>query len=337
MRRLRRPLCTVPTLADEGIAGKKRLQHRAAYETDSTVPSSFEPYWSRPDVRGMLHAMQGRVCSYCGIRTNGLDVEHFRPKGHIEGDPDHGGYWWLAYEATNYFLGCTVCNQKRKKNRFPLAAGTPRVSYDRQNQIGHEARILFDPALDPVEEWLSLEWNDVTCRLVPAPTLPQSQQRRVEEVIDFFGLNLDPELRKQRSIIYEDSARAARDQRWEDLRRMSMRHCPHSFVARFVLLEVAPSQAPSSEDGLRNLLHHLRADLCSQVREIQDLKDRGKLPSPQDLRQLESLCWALIILQKDPPANVSVPDVLSELLEQENPRVRTDILLMFQEIESQVS
>lgn len=281
--------------------------------------------------------MQGRVCSYCGIKTNGLDVEHFRPKGHIDSDPDHGGYWWLAYEATNYYLGCTVCNQKRKKNRFPLAAGTQRLSYDLRDGIEHEARILFDPALDPVEEWLSLEWDDVTCRLVPAPTLTQFERQRAQEVVDFFGLNLDPELRKQRSTIYEDSVRAAKDERWDDLRRMSMRHYPHSIVARFVLSQVAPNQLPSSADELQDLLHHIWDDLRTQVREIQHLKDRGKIASPQDLRQLESLCWALAILQKDPPADVAVSDILSELLEQENPRVRTDILLRFQEIEAQAN
>lgn len=64
-----------------------------------------------------------------------LDVEHYRPKVAITewaGSPsivsdapppeiDVGpGYWWLAFEWTNYFLACQPCNQGWKRNLFPV-------------------------------------------------------------------------------------------------------------------------------------------------------------------------------------------------------------------------
>src|ERR1700690_2130973 len=122
MRRLRRPQYPIPTMADTGVGGRRRLNDRLEY-AGKIIPKSFPPHWTKPDVKGLLHAMQGRICAYCGMSTNGLDVEHFRPKGSIRNDQAHKGYWWLAYEVSNYLLGCTVCNRNRKKTSFPLLLG----------------------------------------------------------------------------------------------------------------------------------------------------------------------------------------------------------------------
>lgn len=152
MRRLRRPQYVVPTMADSGPGGRRRLSDRLEYESNRTLPVTFPKHWSRPDVRGLLHAMQGRICAYCGMSTSGLDVEHFRPKGSIEGDEAPGGYWWLAYESSNYFLGCTVCNSKRKRASFPLLPDATRCTYATRVAIASEGRLLLDPAEDPIEE-----------------------------------------------------------------------------------------------------------------------------------------------------------------------------------------
>ena len=194
MRRLRRPQYTVPTMADSGAGGRRRLGDRMEYAQATTVPVVFPGHWTRPDVKGLLHAMQGRICAYCGMSTNGLDVDHFRPKGAIEDDEAHGGYWWLAYECSNYFLGCTVCNRSRKKTRFPLVPGAVRCTYETRDALAAERRILLDPAEDPVEEWLTIDRADVTGRLIPNLGLDASARARVQDAIDLFGLNLDPEV-----------------------------------------------------------------------------------------------------------------------------------------------
>jgi uncharacterized protein (TIGR02646 family) len=277
--------------------------------------------------------MQHRVCAYCGTVSSGLDVDHFRPKGAVDGDENHGGYWWLAYDFSNYLLGCTVCNQKRKRSRFPLEAGADRVTYGTRHTIQSERRVLLDPAEDPVEEWLALEWDDVTCRIVPHTKLGEAERERVQRVIDFFGLNLDPEVRKQRSKVYEAAVRAASKGRWEKLRRMAMAHAEHSFAARFVLLQQAPERLPTTEEELQDLVRQLWTDLQTQVREVLRLRHRGKNPSRQDDRQLDSLCWALTVLQSDPASDPALsPDLMATLLEQEPAEIREAILEAFRKL-----
>jgi hypothetical protein len=55
------------------------------------------------------------------------------------------GYWWLAYDWTNYLLSCAICNQKYKSALFPVAPDRPQ-----RNHIKFKA-------LDPCEEDLKIE------------------------------------------------------------------------------------------------------------------------------------------------------------------------------------
>jgi uncharacterized protein (TIGR02646 family) len=326
MRRLRRPQCIVPTLADSGIAGRQRLNDRQEYEQTGTAPKSFAAHWTKPDVKGLLHAMQGRVCAYCGVGINGLDVEHFRPKGAIEDDEAHGGYWWLAYEFANYFLGCTVCNRFRKKTTFPLFPDATRCTYATRDTIDREKRMLLDPAKDPVEEWLTINWEDATAKLVPNPILGEADRSRVQDGIDLLGLNVDPEVRTQRSKAYEEAARAAADRRWDDLRRGAMRHRPHSLAARTVLQRVAPERLPSVEDEAGDLADLIWGELRILVSGILDLRARGKTPSPFDERQLKALGWALFVLQSEAGA---ANQHLADLFEREPAEVKTEVAALF--------
>lgn len=318
-------------MADGGLGGRRRLLDRLEYERTATIPASFPSYWARPDVKGLLLAMQGRICAYCSVGANGLDVEHFRPKGAIQGDAAHGGYWWLAYEDSNYFLGCAVCNRIRKRTGFPLVPGAIRCTYNTRDTIAAESRLLLDPAEDPVEEWLTIDPEDVSGKLIPNPVLDERQRSRVQECIDLFGLNLDPEVRGQRSKAYEVAARAALDQRWDDLRRSAMRHRSHSLAARIVLQRVAPDRLPSAEDEMRDLVELLWRDLRTLVYEIRSLKARGKVPSPVDERQLNALGWALAILRSDPLAGdtATADEYFVELLSKEPAEIRAEIVTLF--------
>jgi hypothetical protein len=174
------------------------------------------------------------------MATNGLDVEHFRPKGKAKSDPTQSGYWWLAYDPSNYLLGCTVCNQKRKSTSFRLEPGALRTTWETRANIGNERRILLDPSEDAIEGLFELEWDDLNCRLLPHSGLSPPESGRVQAVIDFFGLNLDPEIRKQRLRVHDEAIQAAHEHDWNRLRRMAMAHNEHSFVAWFVLREKAP-------------------------------------------------------------------------------------------------
>jgi hypothetical protein len=193
----------------------------------------------------------------------------------------------------------------------------------------------LDPADDPVEEWLTIDWDDVTGRLIPSPVLDVAEHARVQHAIDFFGLNLDPEVRTQRSRAYEDAARLAVERRWDDLRQRAMRHRPHSLAARIVLQRVAPERLPSAVDEMKELVDSLWIDLRMLLNEIHSLRARGKTPSPVDERQLNALCWALVVVRSDPPAGdtQTADEYFGELLKQEPADIRTEIVTLFRDLQ----
>lgn len=328
MRRFRRSGYVVPTLADTGVAGKRRLGHCQDYEAKRSIPAAFPAHWTKPDVRGLLHAMQGRICAYC-LTERPLDVEHFRPKA---------GYWWLAYDATNYVLACTACNRDRKGTQFPLQPGSVRVTYDTRDTLAREERVLLDPVNDDVEAYFALD-DDPTCPILPSPQLDAAEQVRVQEAIDFFGLNLDATVRTKRSLVYEQALRAIKEGRWSDVQSMALRHREESFAARFALARLAPERLPSEEVELLDLVATLWSDLKIQIAELRKLKARGKTPRALDQRQLHSYCWALIVLQQDSHASHAavVQDYVAQLLQGETTESAQEILEAFRRIRAEES
>ena len=63
-------------------------------------------------------------CAYCEskpLATESGDVEHYRPKGKVDEDESHPGYYWLAYDETNLLPSCESCNrQLAKMTHFPV-------------------------------------------------------------------------------------------------------------------------------------------------------------------------------------------------------------------------
>lgn len=125
---------------------KKKISDFFSSNNSTSNKPTFAAIWK--DFKKYFSKAQCRKCGYCEIKViagqNG-DVEHFYPKGEIwklKDDPaTHGsereflstvegrqrdvlseqGYWWLAYEWSNYLLSCAVCNQYWKLSYFPVA------------------------------------------------------------------------------------------------------------------------------------------------------------------------------------------------------------------------
>ena len=73
--------------------------------------------------------------------------------------------------------------------------------------------------------------------------------------------------------------------------------------------------------------------LCSN---ILSMKTGGKSPSPQDVSQLNSLGWALIVLLSDPPSDSALaPDLLTEMLKREALTFQPEIVKLFRNLEKQ--
>jgi hypothetical protein len=128
----------------------------STFEIDSKI-------YGHSSVKDALILAQHDKCFACESRVSHIsfgDVEHYRPKGgyrQYEGDPlQTPGYYWLAYDWTNLFFACQICNQRFKKNLFPLQdpATRMRSHHDKAN-IALEQPLFIDPSTEDPEEFIS--------------------------------------------------------------------------------------------------------------------------------------------------------------------------------------
>jgi hypothetical protein len=87
-------------------------------------------------------------CAYCEARVQDVafgEVEHYRPKRHVEECPEHPGYYWMAYELTNLLPSCQLCNgYQAKMNHFPVR---DKVWARRREEMEREKPLLLNPYL----------------------------------------------------------------------------------------------------------------------------------------------------------------------------------------------
>jgi hypothetical protein len=132
----------------------KEWKARAAAQTTEAEKKRTQPgfkyngdIWS--EIKQYLFELSGGNCGYCEAETQVVsygDVEHYRPKKKVEEDEKHPGYYWLAYDITNYVPCCRRCNDARAKaNHFPLADGSPRAT--KPQEVAQEKPLLLNPFL----------------------------------------------------------------------------------------------------------------------------------------------------------------------------------------------
>ena len=109
-------------------------------------------------VKNALIKAQYQKCCCCESRVTQVafgDVEHFRPKGGFRQDKDdplgRPGYYWLAYKWKNLYFSCQICNQRFKRNLFPLSSPAHRAR-SHNDDVAQENPLFIDPgAMDPAE------------------------------------------------------------------------------------------------------------------------------------------------------------------------------------------
>jgi len=116
--------------------------------------------YSDKDVKDKLIALQYFKCCFCESKIGHIsfgDVEHFRPKaGWVQNyeRPNVPGYYWLAYEWDNLLLSCQLCNQRYKKNFFPLLDNHQRALSHHHN-LALEKPVFINPGKDEVESMIT--------------------------------------------------------------------------------------------------------------------------------------------------------------------------------------
>ena len=124
------------------------------YEYKSSLYGSKE-------VKDKLKQLQNDKCCFCEARVSHVshgDVEHFRPKaGWMQKEKDKitkPGYYWLAYDFSNLFLSCQICNQKFKKNYFPLEDPAKRA-LTHKDKLSAEKSLIIDPGKEDPSKFLT--------------------------------------------------------------------------------------------------------------------------------------------------------------------------------------
>jgi len=119
----------------------------------------FEDAWKQ--YKDLFSYAQFGKCGFCesNVTKSGYgDVEHYYPKAEVWQLSDANGkriktvlstlgYWWLAYDWTNYLFACPKCNQKFKGSYFPVKQKARRLPPNQRptKKFPKETPLLLNP------------------------------------------------------------------------------------------------------------------------------------------------------------------------------------------------
>ena len=197
------------------------------------------------DVKLALHRLFKGKCAYCETpyqASQPVDVEHYRPKGQLEDDPHHPGYWWLAARWDNLLPSCIDCNRRRGQvtatlgmtlqdletalacgDTEPLGKRDAFPTRDRvwaraeADDVGEEKPLLIDPTrIDPASHIVWALESEISM-VVPVVDDGGSQSDQGVASIHVYGLNRMGLVQERTNLLRELSQRAARIEKLIDV------------------------------------------------------------------------------------------------------------------------
>jgi hypothetical protein len=195
--------------------GGKRQKKGAGKKKNNLFPSKWSSF------KDIFSKAQFGKCAYCEVSVIGTqhgDVDHYYPKGEVHALEDDRstwgrekpyvsivegrtpkvvsttGYWWLAYDWSNYLLSCMVCNEYWKGAIFPVEDDPRKVPP--ASDIS-EATLLLNPFEDikPIEHLYFDSFGQIH---------PANDSRHGFETIRTCGLDR-PSLRMNRGNIAREA------------------------------------------------------------------------------------------------------------------------------------
>jgi hypothetical protein len=152
-------------------------------------------------------------CWYCESRETRSDlaVDHFRPKNEVKECATHHGYWWLAFDPSNYRFACDLCNSSHeneaagktlgKSTHFPLLNEGTRV-FDPSLNLKNERVALLDPAEEADPGLLGFLDEGTAVPRYSSVASPLFHNRAVIS-IGIYNLN-DVRIREERQAIADE-------------------------------------------------------------------------------------------------------------------------------------
>ena len=134
------------------------------------------------------------------IAPSELEIDHFRPKNRVtKSDKPHKGYWWLAFDWTNFRLAYSLINKRRRDPRdeniqgkgcyFPLVDEQARVPDTKPAPVNGERPQLIDPSVKADVQLLdyAVEDGKIVERIMASKD--ELRHHRAKVSIELFHLN----------------------------------------------------------------------------------------------------------------------------------------------------
>jgi uncharacterized protein (TIGR02646 family) len=172
-----------PILSDAGIAERDALC-KAFKKGEKDFPFNDQIY-GHAEVKSSLQRIQDGKCCFCEAKILHIsygDVEHYRPKaGWTQSNEklNKPGYYWLAYDWDNLLLSCQICNQRHKKNFFPLLDSSKRA-LSHEHDITEESPVLIKPDQEDPGQFIAFKEE------IPFPI---AEEQRGRSTIETLGLD----------------------------------------------------------------------------------------------------------------------------------------------------
>lgn len=192
----------IETTVNKALYNDNPVAYQTKYDKNTnpfklTFKSSI---YGHTSVKQQLKDEQFNKCCFCENKDFDDiaygDVEHFRPKGGYKqktGDElAFPGYYWLAYDWSNLFFSCQICNQKYKKNMFPLVDITLRAIDHNDVPESTNNTLLVHPSLENPE-------NEIGFR----KEIPFGLNDKGKKSIQAFGLKREKLNEKRRKHLTE--------------------------------------------------------------------------------------------------------------------------------------
>jgi hypothetical protein len=189
----------------EAEAVTQQLRAAADQPARDAIIAANDYLWRDDRIRNWLLAQFNNKCWYSEAQdsVSSIHVDHYRPKGRVKqelGAVPEGGYWWLAFNWSNYRICGQLLNVK-KGDLFPIIEGT-RCTADNPVSLQLEAPVLIDPLSDQTR-LISYEKDEDGCIAVLAGGISEPDITRAEKTIEIMGLNLRPRLNEKRNDFWD--------------------------------------------------------------------------------------------------------------------------------------
>jgi hypothetical protein len=193
--------------AQGDMMGKLTIMAKRNKEIDDN-----RTHWGK--LKAWLLALSHGKCWFSETRDtySHYDVEHFRPKKETKDDQNLGvdgkptirdGYWWLAFEYSNYRICGNVGNRK-KGGWFPLHVDSHCSTYSARCEES-ETVYLIDPIQRADTRLLAF---DEEGNAIPSPGCDDWEKKRVEVSINRLKLNDHDALPEERRKVWQRMTRA---------------------------------------------------------------------------------------------------------------------------------